>query len=59
MCGHSLAEWRVAPGWLLSAGAPCFSRGSDALASRKESHFDQSGFSPGGIAFLLDVLLED
>ena len=34
-------------GLLVSVGAPCFSRGSDASASRKESHFDQSGFSPG------------
>ena len=34
-------------GRLVSVGAPCFSRGSDASASRKELHFGQSGFSPG------------
>ena len=37
----------AAPNREWSVGAPCFSRGSDASASRKESHFDQSGFSPG------------
>src|ERR1700734_651052 len=49
------------PGWSMSVGSPCFSRRSDASASRKESHFDPSGFrggvrtdlaksSPGGTA---------
>ena len=38
---------KLKPGWLLSVGAPYFSRGSDASASRKESHFNPSGFSPG------------
>ncbi len=38
---------KAKPGWWLSVGAPCFSRGERRFSVAEESRFDQSGFSPG------------